>query len=325
MLEAEKATILRQSYSGVHRRGDVVTTVALSNEAPTQKVGFVGLGTMGAAMAANLARAGFPLTVWNRTPGRAGPLLALGAVEASSPREVARASDVVVTCVTDSPQVAEVLFGSDGLAEGLAPGSLFIDCSTISPASAREMGARLKDHGVAMLDAPVSGGSEGAVAGTLTIMVGGEPTDVERAHDVLHAMGRTVTHLGPIGSGQVAKAVNQVILCGTYLGVAEGIVLAMKAGMDVERLITALAGGAAGSWVLQNRSGRMIADSYPLGFKIALHRKDMAIALELSRSIGAVLPVAALAATFEDGLIAEGHGDDDNSALARAVRRLSGL
>jgi 3-hydroxyisobutyrate dehydrogenase len=325
VLEAEKATILRQSYSGGHRRGDVVTNVALSNEAPTQKVGFVGLGTMGAAMAANLARAGFPLTVWNRTPGRAGPLLALGAVEASSPREVARASDVVVTCVTDSPQVAEVLFGSDGLAEGLAPGSLFIDCSTISPASAREMGARLKDHGVAMLDAPVSGGSEGAVAGTLTIMVGGEPTDVERAHDVLRAMGRTVTHLGPIGSGQVAKAVNQVILCGTYLGVAEGIVLAMKAGMDVERLITALAGGAAGSWVLQNRSGRMIADSYPLGFKIALHRKDMAIALELSRSIGAVLPVAALAATFEDGLIAQGHGDDDNSALARAVRRLSGL
>ena len=302
-----------------------MTTDALSNEGLTLKVGFVGLGTMGAAMAANLARAGFPLTVWNRTPGRAGPLLALGAVEAHSPREVARASEVVVTCVTDSPQVAEVLFGPDGLAEGLVPGSLLIDCSTISPASAREIGTRLKDQGVAMLDAPVSGGSEGAVAGTLTIMVGGEPTDVERAHDVLHAMGRSVTHLGPIGSGQVAKAVNQVILCGTYLGVAEGIVLALKAGIDVERVITALAGGAAGSWVLQNRSGRMIDDSYPLGFKIALHRKDMAIALDLARSIGAVLPVAALAATFEDGLIAQGHGDDDNSALARAIRRLSGL
>ena len=302
-----------------------MTTDALGNKGATQKLGFVGLGTMGAAMAANLARAGFPLTVWNRTPGRAGPLLALGAVEAPSPREVARASDVVVTCVTDSPQVAEVLFGPDGLAEGLASGSMLIDCSTISPASAREMAARLADGGVAMLDAPVSGGSEGAVAGTLTIMVGGEPSDVERAHDVLHAMGRTVTHLGPVGSGQVAKAVNQVILCGTYLGVAEGIVLAMKAGADVERLVSALAGGAAGSWVLQNRSGRMIADSYPLGFKIALHRKDMAIALELSRSIGAVLPVAALAATLEDGLIAQGHGDDDNSALARAVRRLSGL
>ena len=302
-----------------------MTADALRNEGLTLKVGFVGLGTMGAAMAANLARAGFPLTVWNRTPGRAGPLLALGAVEAHSPREVASASDVVVTCVTDSPQVAEVLFGPDGLAEGLVPGSLLIDCSTISPASAREIGTRLKDRGVAMLDAPVSGGSEGAVAGTLTIMVGGEPTDVERAHDVLHAMGRSVTHLGPIGSGQVAKAVNQVILCGTYLGVAEGIVLALKAGIDVERVITALAGGAAGSWVLQNRSGRMIDDSYPLGFKIALHRKDMAIALDLARSIGAVLPVAALAATFEDGLIAQGHGDDDNSALARAIRRLSGL
>jgi 3-hydroxyisobutyrate dehydrogenase len=200
-----------------------------------------------------------------------------------------------------------------------------VDCSTTSPASARDLGAHLHDGGVAVIDAPVSGGSEGAVAGTLTIMVGGESADVERAHDVLYAMGRTVTHLGPIGSGQVAKAVNQVILCGTYLGVAEGVVLAMKAGMDVERLVSALAGGAAGSWVLENRSGRMIDDSYPLGFKIALHRKDLAIALELSRSVGAVLPVAALAASFEDGLIAQGHGDDDNSALARPVRLLSGL
>lgn len=290
-----------------------------------QKLGFVGLGTMGAAMAANLARAGFPLTVWNRTPGRAGPLVALGAVEAQSPRELAQASDVVVTCVTDSPQVDEVVFGTDGLAEGFTSGSLLIDCSTISPASAREFAARLGELGVAMIDAPVSGGSEGAVAGTLTIMAGGAPADLERADDVLHAMGRSVTHLGPIGSGQVAKAVNQVILCGTYLGVAEGMVLAMKAGVDVEQLTAALAGGAAGSWVLSNRSGRMIADSYPLGFKIALHRKDMAIALELARRVGAVLPVAAMAASFEDGLIAQGHGDDDNSALARVVRGLSGL
>ena len=165
-----------------------MTLDALSNEGPRQKVGFVGLGTMGAAMAANLARAGFQLTVWNRTPGRAGPLVALGAVEAHSPLEVAQASDLVVTCVTDSPQVAEVLFGPDGLAEGLVPGSLLIDCSTISPASAREIGTRLKDQGVAMLDAPVSGGSEGAVAGTLTIMVGGEPTDVERA--LVAALGK---------------------------------------------------------------------------------------------------------------------------------------
>ncbi|MGD0442012.1 MAG: NAD(P)-dependent oxidoreductase [Acidimicrobiales bacterium] len=302
-----------------------MTLDPLGNGGSRQKLGFVGLGTMGAAMAANLARAGFPLTVWNRTPGRAGPLVALGAVEAGSPRELAQASDVVVTCVTDSPQVDEVVFGTDGLAEGFTSGSLLIDCSTISPASAREFAARLGELGVTMIDAPVSGGSEGAVAGTLTIMAGGAPADLERADDVLHAMGRSVTHLGPIGSGQVAKAVNQVILCGTYLGVAEGMVLAMKAGVDVEQLTAALAGGAAGSWVLSNRSGRMIADSYPLGFKIALHRKDMAIALELARRVGAVLPVAAMAASFEDGLIAQGHGDDDNSALARVVRGLSGL
>jgi 3-hydroxyisobutyrate dehydrogenase len=280
---------------------------------------------MGSAMAANLARAGFELGVWNRTPGRAEPLKALGAAEVGSPRELASAADVVVTCVTDSPQLGEVIFGPDGLAEGFAAGSLLVDCSTISPGSAREFAARLADQGVAMLDAPVSGGSEGAAAGTLTILVGGEPGEVARAHDVLAAMGRTITHLGPIGSGQVAKAVNQVILCGTYLGVAEGMVLAIKAGMDPEAVVAALSGGAAGSWVLNNRSGRMIDDRYPLGFKIALHRKDMAIALELARSAGAVLPVASIAATFEDGLIAEGHGEDDNSALARTIRRLSGL
>jgi 3-hydroxyisobutyrate dehydrogenase len=280
---------------------------------------------MGSAMAANLARAGFELRVWNRTPGRAEPLKAHGAVEVATPRELASAAEVVVTCVTDSPQLRDVLFGPEGLAEGFVAGSLLIDCSTISPGSAREFASRLAERGVAMLDAPVSGGSEGAVAGTLTILVGGEPSEVERAHGVLSAMGRTITHLGPIGSGQVAKAVNQVILSGTYLGVAEGIVLAMKAGMDAQALVEALSGGAAGSWILLNRSGRMIEDSYPLGFKIALHRKDLAIALELARSSGAVLPVAALAATFEDGLIAEGHGDDDNSALARTIRLLSGL
>jgi len=290
-----------------------------------RKVGFAGLGTMGSAMAANLARAGFDLGVWNRTPGRANELKALGAVEVGSPRELAMSSEVVVTCVTDSPQMAEVLFGPDGLADGLSSGSLLIDCSTISPASARDFGQRLQDKGVAMLDAPVSGGSEGAVHGTLTIMVGGEPKDLERAQEILQAMGRTITHLGPLGSGQIAKAVNQVILCGTYLAVAEGVVLAIKAGMDAERVVGALSGGAAGSWILQNRSGRMIEDTYPLGFKLSLHRKDMAIALELARGAGAVLPVASLAATLEDGLIAKGHGDDDNSALARAIRELSGL
>jgi 3-hydroxyisobutyrate dehydrogenase len=156
-------------------------------------------------------------------------------------------------------------------------------------------------------------------------MVGGAEADVERASGVLGTMGRSVNHLGPLGSGQWAKAINQVILCGAYLGVAEGVTLGLKAGLDVERVISALKGGAAGSWVLENRSGRMIEDDYPLGFKISLHRKDLAISLDLAQSVGAVLPVTAMAASFEDELIAEGHGDDDNSALARPIRKLSGL
>ena len=217
------------------------------------------------------------------------------------------------------------MFGPDGLADGFRPGSLLVDCSTISPAAARSLATRLEDGGVRMLDAPVSGGSEGAVNGTLTIMVGGEAGDLERARPVLEAMGKTITHLGPVGAGQITKAVNQVILAGTYLGVAEGIVLALKSGVDPQQVVAALLGGAAGSWVLQNRSGRMIDDDYPLGFKLELHRKDLAIALDLARDAGATLPVAALAASLEDGLVAQGHGEDDNSALARAVRQLSGL
>jgi len=289
------------------------------------RVGFCGMGTMGAAMAANVACAGFPLTVWNRTPGRAELPLSLGATEVATARELAMASDVVVLCVSDSPDVTDVLFGADGVAQGAAAGALVIDCSTISPAVTRDLAARLALQGVAMVDAPVSGGSEGAQKGTLTIMVGGDPADVERARPILACMGANITHMGPIGAGQATKAVNQVILCGSYLGVAEGIVLAIKSGLDPEQVVQALSGGAARSWVLENRAGRMIADDYPLGFRIALHLKDLGIALDLAREVGASLPVAALASQIESGLVAKGHGDDDNAALARAIREWSGL
>ncbi|HJW21299.1 MAG TPA: NAD(P)-dependent oxidoreductase, partial [Candidatus Limnocylindrales bacterium] len=193
------------------------------------------------------------------------------------------------------------------------------------PSATRGFAARLAAQGVAMLDAPVSGGSEGAKKGTLSIFVGGEAADLERARPVLAAMGSTITHLGPIGSGQAAKAVNQVILAGGYLGVAEGIVLAMKAGLDVEALVDALSGGAAQSWVLANRSGRMAANDYPLGFKLALHRKDLGIALEMARETGTALPITALLENLEAALIKRGHGDDDVSAVARTIRELSGL
>jgi 3-hydroxyisobutyrate dehydrogenase len=290
-----------------------------------ERIGFCGLGTMGAAMAANLVRAGFALTVWNRTPGRAGELLGAGATEAATPRAVAAASHITVICVSDTPDVEAVLLGPDGVAEGAAPGSLVIDCSTIDPAATRRFAARLAERGVAMVDAPVSGGSEGAQKGTLSIMVGGEAADVERARPVLAAMGKAVTHMGPIGSGQATKAVNQVILAGTYLGVAEGLVLAMKAGLDVHKVVEALSGGAAQSWVLANRSGRMIDNDYPLGFKIALHLKDLMIALDMARDTGAALPVTAMTSQIENGLVAQGHGEDDISAIARAIRAWSGL
>jgi 3-hydroxyisobutyrate dehydrogenase len=290
-----------------------------------ERVGFAGLGTMGAAMAANLARAGFPLGVWNRTPGRAGPLVALGAEAAGTPGELAASVDVVVVCVSDTPDVEAVLFGADGIMDGARVGTLVIDCSTISPSATRDFAARLRERGVAMVDAPVSGGSEGAVHATLTIMVGGDAADVERARPILAAMGRTVTHMGPIGAGQATKAVNQVILAGTYLGVAEGMVLAIKSGLDPAAVVAALGAGAAQSWVLANRSGRMIANDYPLGFKVSLHRKDLGIAQAMAAETGTALPVAGLAAQIENGLVAQGHGDDDMSALARAIRDWSGL
>jgi 3-hydroxyisobutyrate dehydrogenase len=288
-----------------------------------RRIAFLGLGTMGAAMAANLARAGFHVTAWNRTPGRAPELAKLAVETAASPAAAAADAEIVVICVSNTPDVEAILFGKDGVVGGARAGTLIIDCSTIAPSGSWDFAARLKEHGLSMVDAPVSGGSEGAKNATLTIFVGGDEADIERARPVLEALGRTITHVGPIGAGQAVKAVNQVILAGTYLGVAEGIVLAIKAGLDVEQVVEALGGGAAQSWVLANRSGRMIDNDYPLGFKVALHRKDLGIALELANQLGAVLPVSALAAQLETGLIAGGHADEDMSALARAIRALS--
>ena len=292
---------------------------------PDERIGFLGLGTMGAAMAGNLAKGGFAVTGWNRTPDRAPELAQLGVERAATPADVARASEVIVICVSDTPDVDAVVFGPSGLVEGARAGQLVVDCSTISPSATRDFAARLADRGIDLVDAPVSGGSEGAQKATLTIFCGGEAAAVERARPILEAMGRTITHVGPSGAGQAVKAVNQVILAGTYLGVAEGVVLAAKAGLDVGQVVEALAGGAAQSWVLANRSGRMLANEYPLGFKVALHRKDLGIALDLAREMGADLPVTTMTAAIEDELIEGGHADDDMSAVARTIRARSGL
>jgi 3-hydroxyisobutyrate dehydrogenase len=294
-----------------------------------ERVGFVGLGTMGAAMAGHLLRAGHPLSVWNRTPGRATELVAAGALEAATPAEVGAASDVVFTCVSDTPDVEAVLFGTSareaGVASGLARGGLVIDCSSISPSATAGFAERLAAQGVGYVDAPVSGGSEGAQKATLTIFCGGDDAAVARARPLLEKLGKTITHFGPAGSGQAVKAVNQVVIAGVYLAVAEGLVLALKAGLDADQVVSALGGGVAGSWILQNRSGRMLANEYPLGFKTRLHLKDLGIALNLARELGAVLPLAGLAAQLENGLVARGYGDEDMSNLARVIRELSGL
>jgi 3-hydroxyisobutyrate dehydrogenase len=287
------------------------------------RVAVIGLGTMGAPMAGHLLDAGHEVTVHNRTRERELPLAERGAARAATPAEAAAGADAVLVCVSDTPDLEAVLFGADGVAQGLAAGGIVIDCSTVSPSATAELAERLAAQGIGLVDAPVSGGSEGAQNGTLTIFVGGSPDHVERAQPILQAFGKRITHLGPSGSGQMAKAVNQVMIAGTYATVGEGIALAQAAGLPLEQLMEALSAGAASSWVLANRAQNMVDDSYPLGFKVSLHRKDVAIALDEAGRLGLDLGVSQLVLAEEDDLIGEGHGDEDVSALARIAKRRS--
>ncbi len=285
------------------------------------RIGVIGLGTMGAPMARHLLEAGHQVMVHNRTRERELPLAELGATRCESPAMAARDADAVLTCVSDSPDLEQVLFGPGGVAETIPEGAIVIDCSTVSPAVTAQLAARLAEQGVGMVDAPVSGGSEGAERGTLTVFAGGEPDHVRRATPLLEVFSSRITHLGPPGAGQLGKAVNQVMIAGTYAGVAEGVALAESAGLPLEQLVEALSGGAAGSWVLTNRADNMIGDSYPLGFKLALHRKDLGIALDEAARAGLDLEMSKLVAGQEDALIDAGFGDEDVSALARAAKR----
>ena len=288
------------------------------------KVAFSGMGTMGAPMALNILKAGHEVTVHNRTREREVPVAEAGAGRAASPAEAAAGAEIIITCVSDTPDVEALILGEEGVINGAEKGSIVVDMSTISPTATRRMAGRLAEKGVKMLDAPVSGGYEGAQKGTLSIMVGGELADLERAEPVLQAMGST-TYLGPIGAGQMTKAINQIVVAGTYWSVAEGIALGLKAGLDMEKVVQAVGGGAATSWAMLNRSGNMINNQYPLGFKVQLHRKDLNIALEVARELGVTLPVAAYVEQVETGLIARGHGDEDISVIARSVREASGI
>lgn len=289
-------------------------------------IAVIGLGTMGAPMAANLLAAGRDVIVHNRTRSRETALVEAGASAAESPADAASRADVVLICVSDTPDVEAVLLDEKrGAIAGLTAGKLVIDCSTISPDVTRRIAERLATLDVGFVDAPVSGGSEGAVKGTLAVMCGGSSTDFERALPWLQCVGRAITHVGPVGSGQVTKAVNQVVISGTYQAVAEGVALASRLGVDPRRVVEAIGGGAAASWVLDNRAENMIRDDYPLGFRVRLHRKDLRIAIESGERAGVDMTLARLVASREDELIEAGHGDEDMSAVARCVRRRSGL
>ena len=293
-------------------------------------IGFIGLGALGAPMAANLITAGFPLTLHNRSRQREAVVLQAAAsnsespanaVSADSPAAVARASSILCLCLSDDAAVEAVLLGGDSAAiHGLQPGSLLIDFSTISPATTHRLAERLAGAGVAWLDAPVTGGTEGARAGTLSVLVGGEAADLQRAQPLLEVIGGRITHLGSLGAGQQAKAVNQVLVAGSYGAVAEALALGQRLGLPMAQLVEALQAGAAGSWALTHRSGHMLEGHHPLGVRLALHRKDLAIALETAAAVELDLPLSRRIAQLEDELIARGHGDEDVSALARWFR-----
>ena len=278
---------------------------------------------MGAPMAQRLVDAGYDLTVYNRTREREENVT--GVKRAASPQEAAEGCDVVFTMVSDTPDAEAVITGEGGALYGMRPGSVLIDMSTISPSVTQSLAAQLEEKSVEMLDAPVSGGSEGAQKGTLAVMVGGKAEVLEGVRDVFSQLAKTVTYVGPSGSGQLVKAINQVVIAGTYAAVAEGMALGLAANLDMDAVVSAISGGAAGSWVLENRSGNMIRGDYPLGFRTRLHRKDLGIALSAARDLGIPLQVTALVEQLETGLIKRGYGDEDVSNIARAVRESAGL
>ncbi len=286
-------------------------------------VGFVGLGLMGAPMAQCLLRKGFALTVYNRDAAKAGPLRAAGATVGTL-AEVGQRSRVVVVCVSDTAAVESVLFGPGGLTETLAPGACVIDASTIAAGAVRSFAARLAERGIALLDGPVSGGEQGAIAGTLVSMVGGDAAAFEACQPVLAAYSAKAVHMGPSGNGQITKACNQVAVTAAMLGVAESMALAHRQGVDPARVREVLMGGTGKSLALERFAPRMIAGEHQPGFRAVLMRKDLRLALDNGRDGGNYMPVAALGAQLLDVLVNQGRGDLDWSVLGALFAEWSG-
>ena len=291
----------------------------------SERVGFIGLGIMGRGMVNNLLKSGFAVCVWNRTESRMEPLVAAGATAGQSPADVAAQSDIIITCVSDTPDVEAVILGENGVIHGAKAGDLVIDMSTISPHVTRDIGDKLREKGVHMLDAPISGGSEGAAKGTLSIMVGGDADQFERALPLFKAMGKAYTHVGTHGAGQTVKLVNQILVVGNMLAVSEAMLFAQAGGLDLQKTLDAVSQGAAGSWMLSNRGPQVMKRDWRPGFTIDLQQKDVRLILDAADQMA--VPVVATSMIFNlyRTLQAQGLGHEGNHALIKALEHLAGI
>lgn len=287
------------------------------------KIGFIGLGIMGKPMALNLIKAGYELVVFNRTLSKMDELIKAGAIGVNSPKEVADNSDVIITIVSDTTDVEEVILGENGVICGTKEGSVVIDMSTISPSVTKEIAEKLKKKNIDMLDAPVSGGDTGAINGTLAIMVGGKLEVLNKYMPIFNAMGKTITHAGSNGMGQIVKLCNQILVSVTNMAVSEAVLFAQKSGVDPHTMIEATKGGAAGSWQLANLGPKMVDEDYAPGFMIDLQQKDLRLVLEAASQINLPLPALSYVHQMYTSNQANGEGKEGTQALYKAVRRLA--
>jgi 2-hydroxy-3-oxopropionate reductase len=288
------------------------------------KIGFLGLGIMGRPMALNLLKGGHQVTVWARRAESMQPLLDAGAQSAADPAAVAAAVDVVISMVADAPDVEQVMLGENGVAGSARPGLIAVDMSTIAPAAAKAIGERLAAAGIDFLDAPVSGGEVGAIAGTLSIMAGGSEVAFAKTRPAFDCMGKNVVHVGPSGAGQVAKAANQILTGVGVLAVAEALNFAKKAGADPAKVREALMGGFANSKILENHGQRMLDRNFKPGFKSWMHQKDLNIVMQTAHELGLMLPTTAATAQMFNAMVGSGHGEEDSVAVLKLLEQLSG-
>ena len=289
-----------------------------------QTIGFIGLGIMGKPMSKNLLKAGYPLVVHSRSRGPVDEAVKAGAKTAGSPKDVAAQCDVLITMLPSSPDVEQVALGRDGIIEGARRGLIFVDMSTISPIVSKKVGEALAGKGVNMLDAPVSGGEKGAIEAALSIMVGGDKATFDGVLPIFQAMGKTITLLGPLGMGGFTKLANQIIVAVNLTALAEALTLGKKAGLDLELLLTALAGGLAGSKCLEQKRPNYIAGTYNPGFKIDLHFKDLGLIMESARALGVPLPATAVVQELFSAMRVKGRGGLDHSGIITLLEDLAG-